>query len=327
VEIDPGVGAEITAIPGGGYLFTRHGTAIHNQQHPTRAGQSYYVLRADSLVFDPGSGPPTVVPDTSFEQNWPEREGLAFLTAPTFGDNFLERGLDPIDPIGHGYLSSIDMYDGPFGQYGAPGAVVAASATGTIRSKWFTVENADSVMTMLVAGPSDPDCAVSIVERVSPDGAPLQTTVLDTFRGSDDQDFEGRKLDVRAWRGRTIRLEVSDQSTSSWIALDDVRMFTANPTVTPAPPGTTAGHAALTNQPNPFNPRTEVSWVLDEPAEVVLEIFDLRGRRVGRSDLGRRPAGPNSTVLEAGDLPSGTYLLRLRVPGRPDLHRKISLVR
>jgi hypothetical protein len=180
---------------------------------------------------------------------------------------------------------------------------------------------------MLVAGPSDPDCAVSIVERVSPDGAPLETVVLDTFRGSDDPDFEGRKLDVRAWRGRTIRLEVSDQSTTSWIALDDVRMFTANPTATAAPPGAAPGRRLLTNQPNPFNPRTEVSWELDEPAEVVLEVFDLRGRRVRRTELGRRPAGSNSTILEAGDLASGTYLLRLRVPGQPDLHRKISLVR
>lgn len=325
--IDIGVGAEVTDAGNGKWILTRHGAGTHAVAHPM-AGQTFFVLRADSLVFDPGPGPPTVIPETSFEARWPEREGLAFLAAPTFGDNFRERGDDPVGQIGHGYLSSIDLYDGPFGSYGAPGAEIGESATGTIHSAWFNIAPDDSVMTMRVAGPVDPSCLVRIVERVSAEGEPLVTAPLDSVHGTGLTMFSQRILDLRGWRGKTLRLEVEDLSETGWIALDDVRALSSDPVVTASPtPDPRRAGRLLGNVPNPFNPRTLVRWTLATTADVRLELFDLRGRRVERIEVGTRPAGTHSVTLETPDLASGTYLLRLCADGIAIDHHKISLVR
>lgn len=327
VKIDPGVGAEITDTGTGKWLFTRHGSAAHAVGHP-HPGQVFFVLRADSLEFNAGNAPPTVVHNTSFEQKWPEHSGLAFVSAPTFGDNSTERGDDPIGQVGHGYLSSRDLYDGPFGLYGAPGAELGVSATGSIHSEWFAIAADDSVMTMRIAGPVDLECKVRIVERVSEAEAPLVTAALDSLYGNGLKVFSNRVVDVRSWRGRTVRLEVEDLSEFAWIALDQVRMLSSNPVATAAPAVTPAARGQLLpNQPNPFNPRTVLKWSLQAPAEVRIELFDLRGRRVARFEPGRRSAGTHSLVLDASGLASGTYLVRLLADGIAVDHQKISLIR
>ncbi len=325
--IDPGVGAEITPTGNGAWLLTRHGAGMHTPYHPM-ANESFFVLRTDSIRFNPGSSPPTVIKENSFAQRWPERQGLAFLAAPTFGDNFLERGLDPMGQTGNGYLSSIDLYDGPFGEYGAPGADVGLTATGTIYSEWFSVAPDDSVITMLVAGRVDLLCAIRLVERLSAEGEPLQIAQLDSTRGNGVVNFSHRAWDVRAWRGRTVRLEVEDLSATGWIALDHVRVLSSDPvyTSTPAARPTTVARF-MPNRPNPFNPRTELRWILTRDADCRLEIFDLRGRRKIRIEVGHRNAGENALVFDAEDLASGTYLVRLVADGRPEAHLKITLVR
>jgi hypothetical protein len=325
--IDPGVGAEITPSGNGTWILTRHGAAAHAPPHPM-AGANFFVLRTDSIRFDPGTLPPTVIRENSFAQRWPEQQGLAFVAAPTFGDNFLERGLDPVGLIGNGYLSSIDLYDGPFGQYGAPGADVGLTATGAIYSKWFTIAPDDSVMTMLIAGPEDPLCTIRLVERLSADGEPLQVAALDSTRANGVIRFSYRAWDIRAWRGKTVRLEVEDFSATGWIALDHVRTLSSNPVHTSTPatrPATVARF--MPNRPNPFNPRTELRWVLTKDADCRLEIFDLRGRRQIRIEAGHRNAGENALVFDAEGLASGIYLVRLIADGRPEAHLKISLVR
>ena len=47
----------------------------------------------------------------------------------------------------------------------------------------------------------------------------------------------------------------------------------------------------LQNYPNPFNPETWIPFVLAEPADVEIGIYDLSGRRVRRLELGNRNAG------------------------------------
>jgi hypothetical protein len=292
--IDPGVGAEITPSANGSWILTRHGAAAHAPPHPM-FGSNYFVLRADSIRFNPANSPPTVIRENSFALRWPEQQGLAFVAAPTFGDNFVERGLDPVGKMGNGYLSSIDLYDGPFGQYGAPGADVGLTATGTIYSKWFAIAADDSVMTMLIAGPEDPLCVIRMVERLSPEGEPLQIAPLDSARAIGIAHFSKLTWDIRAWRGRTVRLEVEDLSATGWIALDHVRVLSSDPIYTSTPAVRTGAIARfMPNRPNPFNPRTELRWVLALDANCRLEIFDLRGRRQIRIEAGHRNAGENA---------------------------------
>lgn len=326
--IDPGVGAELTPLGNGSWILTRHGADVHAQTHPTHPGQTFFVLRADSLRFNAGPGPPTVIRENSFSERWPERQGLAFVAAPTFGDNFVERGEDPIGSIGNGYLSSLELYDGPFGHYGAPGAELGLTATGSIFSKWFSIAPDDSVMTMYVAGTEDPLCSVRLVERLSEEGEPLQTAALDSALADGRSNFGIRVLDLVPWRGRTVRLEVYDQSDTGWVALDHVRVFSGDPVLTSTPPASSLPRAhLLPNRPNPFNPRTELRFDLERAGDCDLEVFDLRGRRVARLTLGRKGAGEHAVRFAADDLASGTYLVRLVVDGAAVDHGKISLVR
>ena len=68
--------------------------------------------------------------------------------------------------------------------------------------------------------------------------------------------------------------------------------------------------------PNPFNPRTELSFELADDVEVSLRVFDLRGRCVAILAGGRLVAGRHRVTWTGTDahgraLPSGTYLARL----------------
>jgi uncharacterized membrane protein YkvA (DUF1232 family) len=53
--------------------------------------------------------------------------------------------------------------------------------------------------------------------------------------------------------------------------------------------------------PNPFHARTTVSFFLDEPGSVRMDVFDLHGRRVRGVDLGRREAGPQGAGWDGRD--------------------------
>ena len=84
-------------------------------------------------------------------------------------------------------------------------------------------------------------------------------------------------------------------------------------------------------RPNPFNPRTRLSFVLDAASRVQVTAHDLRGRRVATLLDEDRSGGVHQLEWEARDdrgspLASGVYLLRLRAGGREDVLRA-SLVR
>ena len=92
-----------------------------------------------------------------------------------------------------------------------------------------------------------------------------------------------------------------------------------------------SGAPWLGNWPNPFNPSTGISFVLEQPGSVDLAIFDVAGRLV-------RELYPG-TVLESGaheiawdgrdsagqELPSGVYLARLRAGAMRKQHKMLLL--
>jgi hypothetical protein len=69
------------------------------------------------------------------------------------------------------------------------------------------------------------------------------------------------------------------------------------------------------NYPNPFGTATTIEYALPEPTHVVLEVFDILGRRIARLVDQERPAGRHRVRLDASDWTSGTYLYRLRAAG------------
>ena len=64
--------------------------------------------------------------------------------------------------------------------------------------------------------------------------------------------------------------------------------------------------------PNPGHKQT-LFFSLPQESRVVIEIFDVRGRRIDWRDLGVRSAGPLNYVLDAEDRSAGVYMYRLNV--------------
>ncbi|QXD16477.1 S8 family serine peptidase [Rhodocaloribacter litoris] len=74
-------------------------------------------------------------------------------------------------------------------------------------------------------------------------------------------------------------------------------------------------YALLPNYPNPFNPQTEIRFALPEESAVELVVYDVMGREVARLVDGVMPSGYHRVGFDAGDLPSGLYVYRLRAGG------------
>lgn len=80
------------------------------------------------------------------------------------------------------------------------------------------------------------------------------------------------------------------------------------------------------NRPNPFNPATTIRFDLPARADVVLDVFDVAGRRVARLVDATLPAGPHVARWDAGGLPTGAYFYRLDAGG-PIVTRKAILLK
>jgi len=66
------------------------------------------------------------------------------------------------------------------------------------------------------------------------------------------------------------------------------------------------------NYPNPFNPSTRISFSLAVEAEVQIEVYDVRGRRVDVLLQGVKPAGNHTLTYQPRHLASGVYLVLMR---------------
>ena len=85
------------------------------------------------------------------------------------------------------------------------------------------------------------------------------------------------------------------------------------------------------NTPNPFNPRTEITFALPTRERVRIEVVDLAGRRVRTLLDEARPAGRHAVTWDGRDergseVASGVYLVHLRA-GDDSSRRKVALVR
>ncbi len=65
------------------------------------------------------------------------------------------------------------------------------------------------------------------------------------------------------------------------------------------------------NYPNPFNARTTISFELENPSPVLLEIFDITGAKVKTLIDKFMPAGSHEINWDAGDVASGVYYYKL----------------
>jgi hypothetical protein len=68
------------------------------------------------------------------------------------------------------------------------------------------------------------------------------------------------------------------------------------------------GIELVQNYPNPVKDQTRISFKLQEPSEIALEIRDVAGKLVDKQVLGLRPAGVTNHEYNASNLSSGVYM-------------------
>jgi hypothetical protein len=78
--------------------------------------------------------------------------------------------------------------------------------------------------------------------------------------------------------------------------------------------------------PNPFNPRTTISYQLPKESHVTLGVFDVLGQAVATLVDAMQEPGYKSVTFDASNLASGEYLYRLSAGGLTVI-RKMSLVK
>jgi len=76
--------------------------------------------------------------------------------------------------------------------------------------------------------------------------------------------------------------------------------------------GYVKGHELLNNYPNPFNPRTVISYRLSVISHVELTIYNLLGQPVVALVSGRQAAGSYQVEWDAATFASGVYYYQLR---------------
>ncbi len=78
--------------------------------------------------------------------------------------------------------------------------------------------------------------------------------------------------------------------------------------------------------PNPFNSTTTISYGLQYPGNISLQLYDVTGQYISTLFEGRKQAGVYSVNLDGKDLTSGLYFVRLDVGGEV-FTRKVMLIR
>jgi hypothetical protein len=80
------------------------------------------------------------------------------------------------------------------------------------------------------------------------------------------------------------------------------------------------------NYPNPFNPSTTIEYAVPFASHVVLEVYDLLGRKVSSLVNERMPAGTHAVRLDASGLGSGMYICRL-IAGDHAVSKRMTVVK
>jgi len=79
---------------------------------------------------------------------------------------------------------------------------------------------------------------------------------------------------------------------------------------------TTAGYFLSQNFPNPFNPRTGISFGLKNPGFVRISVYDITGKEIATPLNSKMLAGVHSVDFSGDGLNSGVYFYAIDVTGR-----------
>lgn len=80
------------------------------------------------------------------------------------------------------------------------------------------------------------------------------------------------------------------------------------------------------NYPNPFNPTTQIAYKISAPGKVLLEVYNVLGKRVATLVNASQPAGEYVASFNASGYPSGIYYYKL-VSGQSQQVRSMTLIK
>ncbi len=149
--------------------------------------------------------------------------------------------------------------------------------------------------------------------------------------GSDTRNMLRYEYERSHYDGDSHPNVLANETTGPWFAARFVEAADALNRATAAGDAPLRADLRVSNHPNPFNPRTTVTFALDTPAHVDLAVYDLTGARVANLAGGDYPAGEHAVAWDGRDergtpLASGVYVARAAA-GRAVQTRRMTLVR
>ena len=140
-------------------------------------------------------------------------------------------------------------------------------------------------------------------------GAKTDTTVTDAGGNFEFTDLVPGDYTItpRSLTFNPESLSVTLGGASVFLPVFEAVVITATEETPPLSTTTLSG-----NYPNPFSAASEIHFHLSAPGPVTLDVYDLLGRRVATLVSGVLGPGDHRVRFEAGTLPNGLYVYRLK---------------
>jgi len=337
-----GRGVELTRIDGE-WLLSRFNTV------PMVDGPKSF-LRFDKIDIDTPDHEPDILSMQGLRDLWHKVFGTAFDYQPTWGDNPYQRGSVKSRMEGNSYIATYEKH--PYPGYNVPGWIQGNGPVGMIKTDPFTIE-ADR-FSLLVGGGEHPDtCFVALVDAAD-------HHLYFSLTGQDSDQLLSFIWNTETLIGKQVYVVIADLFDGTWgnIAVDSIEEYWYSGhepgiPIDPMANGPTlwqvledAGYGGtavedlprpvrgrlLNAYPNPFNPSTQLGFVLDLPARLTLAIHDVSGRCVRVIWDGPRASGEGHVAWNGRDdagraLPSGIYFADMSLDGRRVESRKLVLLK
>ncbi|MDZ7374348.1 MAG: hypothetical protein ONB23_10310 [candidate division KSB1 bacterium] len=213
---------------------------------------------------------------------------------------------------------SVAQAHGPTSRYALLGQIPPARALFTTE---LDVAGSYEVFQIVPATENATNHALYIV---SIEGIPLDSVVVDQNAGSGSWTLVGR-YDLPA--SRPVQVTIVDDGGNTnprgvVLRADAVKFVLSEAGSSADSEGEVPLRASAglfrvgPSYPNPCNGRARIPVWLERASEVQLDIYNARGERVSSATQGRLSPGQHFLLWDAGPLPSGVYLYRLRACGK-----------
>lgn len=183
-----------------------------------------------------------------------------------------------------------------------------AGAARAVELSWSTSEPVSAAALSLTAraGQRSWDVAFRVDGGGEGGGAVLDGAQGEAFTARDESPHLASASTV-TYTLRHAGISGGDGTAGDWTVLAERAV-----TLDASPPA----RLRLAAHPNPFNPRTDVSFELERAGTARLAVYELTGRKVAELENDHLPAGRHVRVWDGRDgsgrdLPSGAYVVRL----------------